>query len=139
MSIDKILMAYDGSDSSRRAFRFALDVAAKFNSELHVVTVVHPPEFPDAVEMEAILEAATDATEKEFESLRAEAAKAGLTLETELATGHPAEQIVHVATEMKADLIVMGHRGKSVMERWLVGSVSKRVVSYAPCSVTIVR
>jgi nucleotide-binding universal stress UspA family protein len=36
-------------------------------------------------------------------------------------------------------LIVMGHRGKSMLQRWLLGSVSKRVLSYAPCSVTIVR
>jgi nucleotide-binding universal stress UspA family protein len=36
-------------------------------------------------------------------------------------------------------MIVMGHRGKSRLQRWLLGSVSKRVLSYAPCTVTVVR
>ena len=36
-------------------------------------------------------------------------------------------------------MIVMGHRGKSMIEKWLLGSVSKRVLSYGPCKVLIVR
>jgi len=53
--------------------------------------------------------------------------------------GHPAGPIVHQAAEREADMIVMGHRGKSRFQRWLLGSVSKRVLSYAPCTVTVVR
>jgi len=53
--------------------------------------------------------------------------------------GHPAEQIVHMASEEDVDLIAMGHRGKTIVARWLLGSVSKRVLSYAHCTVAIVR
>jgi len=60
-------------------------------------------------------------------------------MSTRIVAGHAAEEIIREATEQKADLIVMGRRGGSRIERWLLGSVSKRVLSYAPCSVAVVR
>lgn len=66
-------------------------------------------------------------------------AAAGVPLETKIVVGHPAEQVVQAAADQEADLIVMGHRGKTRIREWLLGSVAKRVMSYAPCSVTIVR
>jgi nucleotide-binding universal stress UspA family protein len=74
-----------------------------------------------------------------FEPLREEAKSAGVSLETEVVVGHPAEQIVRKAKELDMDLVVVGHRGMSRIEEWLLGSVSKRVSSYAHCAVTIVR
>ena len=53
--------------------------------------------------------------------------------------GHPAEQIVLLANEEAVDAIVMGHRGESFLQRWLLGSVAKRVLSYANCTVVVVR
>jgi nucleotide-binding universal stress UspA family protein len=52
---------------------------------------------------------------------------------------HVAEQIFRAAAQEAADIIVMQHRGKSLMERWLLGSESKRAISYAPCSMLIAR
>jgi len=57
----------------------------------------------------------------------------------EVRTGHPAEQIVMMANEEKVDAIVMGHRGQGFVQRWLMGSVAKRVLTYAPCTVVVVR
>jgi len=57
----------------------------------------------------------------------------------EIKVGHPAEQIVHFAEEAGADTIVMGHRGENLLQRWLLGSVAKRVISYAHCTVVVVR
>lgn len=53
--------------------------------------------------------------------------------------GHPAEQIVRMASEEGADAIIMGHRGESFLQRWLLGSVAKRVLDYAHCTVMVVR
>jgi nucleotide-binding universal stress UspA family protein len=53
--------------------------------------------------------------------------------------GHPAEQIVRVAERENANLIVMGRRGKTTIERWMLGSVSERVLRYAHGSVLVVR
>ncbi len=53
--------------------------------------------------------------------------------------GHPAEQIIAAAEEWNADLIVTGHRGKGLFERWLLGSVSRLVIAYARCAVIVIR
>jgi len=134
-----IMVAYDGSESAERAFQFALELAKPFHAEVTVVSVARPSEPPTMVETTAMLEAATEHYKKEFERFRHEAEAQDVTLDTVVLAGHPAEQIVHHAAELNVDLIVMGHRGKSFIQRWLLGSVSKRVLSYAPCSVTVVR
>ncbi len=135
----KILAAYDSSDASEDAFRFALDLAQKYEAELIVLSVARPPEPAESVETEAVLESATKFYEKHFAQLKELSAKAGVATRFEVRVGHPAEAIIHMAHEESADLIVMGHRGKSFIKRWLLGSISKRVVSYAHCAVTIVR
>ncbi|WP_428938979.1 universal stress protein [Fontivita pretiosa] len=137
--VKKILLAYDGSEPAGRAFDKAMELAAAFRAEVVVLAVAQPPEPATMVETSAILEAATEHFQKDFARLRRIAESHNVPLETRLAVGHAAEQIVHVASEIHADLIVMGHRGKSLLQRWLLGSVSKRVLSYAPCSVLIVR
>jgi nucleotide-binding universal stress UspA family protein len=71
--------------------------------------------------------------------LREKAKERGMEIKTEIAVGHPADQIVRYAKEKSADMIVIGQKGKSKIESWLLGSVSKRVATYAPCTVTIVK
>jgi nucleotide-binding universal stress UspA family protein len=137
--LKRILVAYDGSESAQRAFQFALELARPFGATVSVLSVARPPEPPTMVETSAMLEAATEHFEKDFKGFELAAGNARVPLETCVVVGHPADQIVHAASEQRADLIVMGHRGKSLVQRWLLGSVSKRVLSYAPCSVAIVR
>ncbi len=134
-----ILAAHDGSDSAKRAFQFAVELAKALGAGVTVVSVAQPSEPPTSVETPALLEAATDLFEKDFAVFREIAKAAGVSLDTAVVVGHPADQIVHQAAEREADMIVMGHRGKSRFQRWLLGSVSKRVLSYAPCTVTVVR
>ena len=77
--------------------------------------------------------------ERQFATLRAKAAAKGVTPQFEVSVGHPAEQILYHADSLGAGHIVLGHRGKNAFQRWLMGSVSKRIISYATCSVTVVR
>jgi len=135
----KILVAYDGSESAEKAFDLALDLARCFHAEVHVLAVVRLPEPADDIETEAILESAREYYEKLFAVLRQKSSGQGILLTFEIMVGHPAEQIVFVAELKNIDHIVMGHRGKTLFQKWLLGSVAKRVMSYAPCSVTIVR
>lgn len=137
--IKKVLVAYDASESAERAFDFALDIASKYSAELIVFSVVRLPEPPVDVETQSLVESGEEYYNERFATLREKAAAVGVTPRFEVAVGHPAEQIVHKADEEKVDLIVMGHRGRSFVQRWLLGSVSKRVLSYAHCAVTIVR
>ncbi len=137
--IKKIVVAYDGSDQAEKAFVWAADLAAKFTAQLVVLAVARPPEPPEAVETMAVLESATDYYRQHFDDLKKKAAALGVLVRFEVRVGHPAEQIIHFANEEGAEVIVMGHRGKTFVQRWLLGSVSKRVLSYAHCTVVIVR
>jgi len=137
--IKQILVAYDGSAPADKAFDYGLELAAKYSAGLYVLAVAQPPEPPDEVETEAMLEGATEHYRQQFEPMRARAAAAGVSAAFEVAVGHPAQQIVDQAEARHVDLIVMGHRGKTFIERWLLGSVSARVINHAHCSVTVVR
>ena len=139
VEIKKILSAHDGSESAGKAYLYALDLAQKYGADLLVFAVASPPEFAEDVETEAVLENAQEHYEKLFTTLREQAAAQGIQPRCEVVVGHPAEQIIYRAEQGGFDLIVMGHRGKTFLQRWLLGSVTKRVTSYAHCAVLIVR
>jgi nucleotide-binding universal stress UspA family protein len=134
-----ILVGYDGSAAAAHAFGSALELAERLGAALAVVSVAQLPEPPTMVETSAMLESAKSHFEKDFRKLRADAKSRGIELQTHILAGHPADQIIHHSVQTRADLIVMGHRGGSRMKEWLLGSVSKRVLSYASCSVLIAR
>ena len=137
--IKKILLAYDGSEPSKKALDAALDLARKYQAELFVVTVAQPPDFGEDVETEAIIENSRNYHERILTPVKDRVAKSGVKAQFEVAVGHPAEQIIYRADRYQADLIVLGHRGKSLFRRLLLGSVSKQVVQYADRTVLVVR
>jgi nucleotide-binding universal stress UspA family protein len=140
--LKRILVAFDGSEQSRRALDFALEMTRYCpgaSLEITVLSVAQPPEPIDIVEMDAIIESATQHYEELFKGLRDKAKASNVEIKTEIVVGHPADQIIKYAVERKSDMIVVGQRGKSKIANWLLGSVSKRVSSYAPCTVTIVK
>ena len=97
------------------------------------------PDIPEEVETEAIMENSQRHYEEIQEPLKAIAEAQGVSVHFVVAIGHHAVKITTYAEENAIDLIVMGHRGKTFFERWLIGSVAKKVMSYAPCSVLVVR
>ncbi len=134
-----IVMAYDTSEQAKKAFDFAVEMAQKYGARLTVLSVVRPPEPAESVETGAMLEEASHIYSADFAKLKKKTEKFKDKVKFEVAVGHPAEKIIQRANALQADVIVMGHRGKSLMERWLLGSVSKRVLSYAHCTVVVVR
>jgi nucleotide-binding universal stress UspA family protein len=139
-----ILLATDGSEEGQLAAATAADLAEKTNSALHVLTVgpdlplyelpEHPAEFEDVVRE----------NRREAKELLEQQAKrieeSGVTVkETHLREGRADKEIVEVAEEIGAGLIVMGSRGHGRLRRSLLGSVSESVVRHAHCPVTIVR
>jgi nucleotide-binding universal stress UspA family protein len=135
----KLIVAFDGSEFALRAFDLALSMAEPDQAEIIVVSVAQPAEPATMVETSATIDAATEHFESQFEELRKKAAWRGVPLQTRIAVGHVADQIIRAAADEQADIIVLGHRGKSLVQRWLLGSVSKRVISYATCSVLVAR
>jgi nucleotide-binding universal stress UspA family protein len=137
--IHTILVAYDGSDYSMKAFDFAADLTKRYNAALYVLSVAQVPEFAEEVETEAIIEQARNHHRKLLHELEKKSHTIGVHPHVEIAVGHVAQQILLHAAQYQADLIVLGHRGKGVLDRWRLGSVSHRVISYAECAVTVVR
>ncbi len=135
----KALVAYDASGPAERAFEAGLDLARRYGAELIVLSVARPPEPPEIVETEASLDSAREYYESCFAKLREAVSAAGVQARFLARVGHPADLIIRVAAEEGVDMIVMGHRGKGFIERWLLGSISKRVATYATCTVCIVR
>lgn len=137
----KILIAFDGSPKSYDAFDYALELASmcKPSPAILALSVVQPPESLYFVEMSDVVSHASGNYEKLLAELVEKAKKKDLAVVTKVAIGHPASVIVQTAKEKDFDLIVIGHKGKSKLEGLLLGSVSRRVASEAPCSVTIVK
>lgn len=137
--IKTILLAYDGSASSAKAFDFAADLATRYGAELYVLSVAQTPEFGDEVETEASIEYSRKHHKKLMRDLETRSKRLGIRAQMETAVGHPVRQIIECASQRSADLIVLGHRANDALERWRVGSVAHRVVSYATCSVLLVQ
>src|SRR5918994_2067720 len=139
-----ILLATDGSEEAQLAATTATDLAQKTNSELHVLTVgadyplYELPEHPAAFE-DVLRENRREAKEVLEQQAKRIEESGGIVKETHLREGRADEEIVELAEEIGAGLIVMGSRGYGRLRRALLGSVSDAVVRHAHCPVTIVR
>ena len=137
--MQRILAAYDGSMSAQTAFEFALDLAIKYRAQLHLLGVARPPDFAEDVETEAWIERSERHLHNVMQPAATRAAASGIDCTVKVVVGHPAEQIVRYAEASDIDHVVVGHRGHTFFERWLIGSVARQVIAYAPCAVTVVR
>jgi nucleotide-binding universal stress UspA family protein len=123
----------------------AADLAEKTNSELHVATVgvganqlPWLPNYPAPYE-DALREQRRQAQEVLNQQVKRIEQSGGIVNERHLREGLAEEEIVEVAEEIGAGLIVMGSRGHGRLRRALMGSVSDAVVRHTHCPVTIVR
>lgn len=137
----KILVAYDGSDGSKRALEQAIKLAKVFNASITALWVrgslPHYPETIDEVEEER--EAATAFIQKITRDITEFSKQYAIEITGETLAGHPAKTIVDYAKQNNVDLIVMGHRGHSGLWGNLLGHTTDKVSENAHCSVLIVR
>jgi nucleotide-binding universal stress UspA family protein len=136
--LNKIVIAYDGSDASTRALERAAALASAFQSEL-IVTSVAP--VTTNIGRSAGPIDATDPPEAhyaELENARRYLEGQSLTADFVPAIGHPAETIAQVAEERGADLVVIGTGERGILERLLGQSVSGAVAHRVHCDVLIV-
>src|SRR5437867_13366841 len=96
----KILVGYDGSDSARKAFETAVELAATHGAELYVLTVCRPPEIGDDVETEAVIENSRRYHRGLLAELKTAVSPKGVKAHFEVAVGHPAEQIIYDADQI---------------------------------------
>lgn len=143
----RILVPVDGSATSRRGLRAAIDLAKSQRAKLMVLNVV------DAVQVFATMEGAMaydpgligalrEGGKRILASAAAEAKKRGAKVTTVLAenlAGRVADVIVRQARKQRADLIVIGTHGRRGLSRMVMGSDAELVVRYAPAPVLLVR
>lgn len=136
-----ILAGVDPSEQSTKAFRFALELARLSGGQLHVCAAVYGAdiEMADPEERASLVDRVRKRMRATLEHKQSLAAEAGLDITIHLLEGHPVEELLALSARIGANHIVVGHRSKGLFERLLMGSVAKRVVDFARCSVTVVR
>jgi nucleotide-binding universal stress UspA family protein len=142
-----VLVAIDGSESASRAATVAIDLSKKMVADLTILHVIHIPSSVYSsggvglIPMDRIVREAKQEAEK-FVSAAASAAKErGVEAKGEIVqdTQSPVWEIIQYAEKNRSELIVLGTRGLGGFRRVLLGSVAGGVVSYAHCSVLVVR
>jgi nucleotide-binding universal stress UspA family protein len=135
----KLLVGFDGSAQAEKAAETAISLARATDAHVTLFAVARPPEPATSVEVHAMLDDAREHFQQAFLKFQEKAKGQGVALETEIGIGHPAEQIIRKAEASHADLILLGRRGMSRFEKWILGSISERVLRYAHCPVMVIR
>jgi len=146
MSATKIMVAYDGSECSRRALEWALASQKEAARSIDVVTVVSPMVIPVSYEIPnmgmditALHESQKKVKLAELEQLQTECAAKGHTITTHILDGNAAETLLEYSATSGADLLVTGSRGESGFTRLLLGSIAQKLVTYAKIPVVVVK
>jgi nucleotide-binding universal stress UspA family protein len=157
---ERVLLVIDGSEHSQRAEDYLGQFSLPSEVDVRVMHVLPPEPMPDLVtrswpvgaemvmpvpspEMEDAAKQQAESEQREGEELLAQSEKnlraAGMEVDTVLARGDAATEIINYIKGNKIDLVVVGSRGLSQVGGWLLGSVSRKLVHYAGCSVMIVK
>ncbi len=142
----RIVVGTDGSDTAAEAVRQATELAKITGATLDIVSAYEPvarerlreesQEVPGDVAhsvgpREDVNQVLDGAAEK--------AKQAGIEVQAHPREGEPADALLDVAEEVKADLIVVGNKGMTGAKRFLLGSVPNKISHHAPCGVYIVQ
>jgi nucleotide-binding universal stress UspA family protein len=133
-----ILVGYDGSDTARRAYLFALELGACAGARVSVVSVY---QMENGADTAALMMA--DSSKERLAAIQAELAaleaSPGVDLDVQLVHGSPGDALLSYVAQHGADHIVIGHTERGALARWLVGSTSTDVLAKARVPVTVVR
>ncbi len=136
-----ILVPTDFSDTSLPSFRYAVELARKFGSAIHLLYVIEDPiEFlpvfggytPDRSAFEEFAKSGLDAWAMTQEL-------SGINVTKRFVHGKPSLAIIEYAKRHEIDMIVMGTHGRGFTGHLLMGSVAEQVVRHAPCATLTVK
>jgi nucleotide-binding universal stress UspA family protein len=136
----KILVAHDGSKPSESALKKAFEIAEKFGSSVTVISVVPELYLTELMEVDRIriLETLTEEAKKIMDRIRTKTI-GFKPVKTIVKQGDPATEVLEEAKKIKADLIVTGSHGRHGAQKFLLGSVSTKIVDNSPCAVLVVK
>lgn len=141
--INKIVVAYDSSESSQKALDWALQLVRATQASLDVVMVLAPVAVSVDFTGAYIVPEARELAEEEMTQKLAEVekfcARQQVTVTTRSLFGNAVDEILQYAEEVHADLLVCGTRGLGGFQRLLLGSVAHRLVTYAKIPVLVAK
>ena len=141
MTLKRILLPTDFSDTAQHALGYAREMAERFGAEVHVLYVVPDPTPQDwavgatALVVPDLLDQWRAAAEQRLGAIALD----GVDTLRAIRVGHAFVEIVRYATDNAIDMIVMGTHGRGPVKHLLLGSVAEKVVRKAPCPVLTVR
>ena len=140
-TIKHILVPYDDSAYSNRAFVYALDLAKKYGAKLSVISIMYSSSHPTDIKHQTTVDdKKIKVMEKSYRRLRAAAKKFGVPIQTKmLMESSIVDNIVSFVTVKGVNLIVMGTRGRGGPKRLMFGSVAMATSQKAPCPVMLVK
>lgn len=133
------LVGYDGSESSRRAFQFAIDLARCSGGRVRVVSVVQLTEAGSDSCALMMTDSGAQRARELLEELREVVPDADSLVDLELTHGNPGDVLLAQVEQYDIDHIAIGHTARGALARWLIGSVSSDVLARAHVPVTVVR
>jgi len=134
----RIILPIDGSDQSKKAAIKGFSIAKSRNINVYAIHIIHQTHFLVSPELLSPIEKMMkENANKYLNEIEQIGEKVGLTVEKKIIRGTPYEEIIKFAK--KEDLIVMGNKGKTDIERILIGSVAEKVIRHAPCDILIVK
>jgi nucleotide-binding universal stress UspA family protein len=140
---ERILVCYDGSDNSMRAFQKGINISKESGSELTVVVAADTQSFSArnlARYYRGMRKYIIDYCEEQLSKALETAKKSGVTwVQGSVEEGHPVDMILSKAFDVNADLVIVGRRGLRGVQRYLLGSVSSSVVNHSTCDVLVVK
>ena len=136
--LEKLLLSTDGSEFSEGAVRESINLAKTCGSKLYTVSVIEVnPEFVALAPQ--VVKKFEKETRVHLESIKTRASNEGVDCEI---IAHeeeePFQYIVDEAAKNNVEMIIMGRRGRIGLKRLMMGSVTARVIGYAPCKVLVV-
>lgn len=142
ISLKRILVPTDFSDSGKTALRYAVAMADQFGAAVDLMHVIEPPP-PGALlsrlPVEELKQKMTENAEQQMEELHSEWGDYAFPVTRLIIHGYPFVEIIRQAKESDADLIIMGTHGRGAIGHMLIGSVAEKVVKKAPCPVLTVK
>ena len=138
-----VLFPIDFSECSEKVFPYALDMAKKFNTKLHLLFVARDISYLTilAIPRDRLMDTAAEVASAGENQMKAFCDKHLSDFpnhETKVVIGDPADEIVKFVDEQGIDLIVMGTHGRKGLDRTLMGSVADHVIKNAPVPVLTV-
>ena len=137
--LKNIVLAFDGSDYSNRALKYAKTFAERFEATLWLVHIfTHTSDLLGYDDYEKFYSKRKAGGQTILDQALQELRNTRLDVREELQEGPEAESILNIAKKCQADLIVIGTRGHGTLKGLLVGSVSRKVIHHSSCPVMVV-